>query len=177
MGLRGVITAGFLGAIMSSADTCLLSAAAILTLNVLDPRSRLAPAGQLRLTRILVLVLGIVACFIASRQREIIASLLLGYTVFVGGVVLPTLAVFFKPRLKLPSSAAFWAVIIGGGSALLAKIRSGAPLQALLPQQIETWFEKILGAHYLSILPILLCLLVMLGVHYLSSIRKELASS
>jgi SSS family solute:Na+ symporter len=177
MGLRGAITAGFLGAIMSSADTCLLSAATILTLNVIDPRARLAPSGQLRLTRILVLVLGIAACLIASRQREIIASLLLGYTVFVGGVALPTLAVFLKSRWRIPSSAAFWAVIVGGGSALLAKIHHGAPLKALLPQQTEAWLGKNLGMHYPSLLPILLCLLVMLGISYLISFRKQPSSS
>jgi SSS family solute:Na+ symporter len=166
MGLKGVITAGFLGAIMSSADTCLLSAATILTLNVIGPMSRLTQSGRLRLTRILVLVLGGGACLVASRQREIIASLLLGYTVFVGGVVLPTLAVFLKPRLNVTSLAAFWAVIVGGGSALLAKIHGGAPLKALLPQQTEIWLTRLLGAHYPSLLPIVLCLLVMLGVSF-----------
>jgi SSS family solute:Na+ symporter len=164
IGLKGLIAAGFLGAMMSSADTCLLSAATILTLNVIGPVSRVSQSGQLRLTRILVLVLGIVACLVASRQREIIASLLLGYTVFVGGVVLPTLATFLRPRLKIPSSAAFWAVVVGGGSALLAKIHNGAPLKALIPQTMEGWLVIVLGRHYLSLLPIVLCLLVMLGV-------------
>ncbi len=172
MGLKGVITAGFLAAIMSSADTCLLSAATILTLNVIDPRSRLSQPGRLRLTRVLVLVLGAAACLVAGRQREIIASLLLGYTVFVGGVVLPTLAAFLKPRLHIPSSAAFWAVIVGGGSALLAKIQGGAAFKALLPQQMEIWLLKLLGLHYLSLLPIVLCLIVMLAGSYVNAYQR-----
>jgi SSS family solute:Na+ symporter len=165
-GLKGVITAGFLGAIMSSADTCLLSAATILTLNVIDPVLRLSQPGRLMLTRILVLFLGAAACLVASRQREIIASLLLGYTVFVGGVVLPTLAAFLKPRLHVTSAGAFWAVVVGGGAALLAKIHGGAPLQALLPHQTQLWLAKLLGPRYPSLLPIVLCLFVMLGVSY-----------
>jgi SSS family solute:Na+ symporter len=176
LGLKGAITAGFLGAIMSSADTCLLSAATILTLNVIDPVSRLSQSGKLMLTRILVLFLGAAACLVASRQREIIASLLLGYTVFVGGVVLPTLAAFLKPRLKVTSLGAFWAVIVGGGAALLAKIHGGAPLKALLPEQTQIWLVKLLGPRYPSLLPIVLCLLVMLGVSYVSKFQRRRAA-
>ena len=175
MGIKGVITAGFLGAVMSSADTCLLSAATILALNVIDPVSRLSQSGRLRLTRILVLVLGAAACLVASRQREIIASLLLGYTVFVGGVALPTLTAFLKPRLNVTSLAAFWAVIVGGGSALLAKIHGGAPLKALLPQQMEIWLANLLGARYPSLLPIALCLLVLLVGSYAGRSEQKIA--
>ncbi len=176
VGLKGVITAGFLGAVMSSADTCLLSAATILTLNVIDPLSPLSQSGKLRLTRILVLVLGAAACFVASRQREIIASLLLGYTVFVGGVVLPTLASFLKPRWRVTSSGAFWAVVVGGGSALLAKVHEGAPLKALLPGLTQTWLGTLLGPRYPSILPIVLCLLVLLGGSVVSRLEERKSS-
>jgi len=99
------------------------------------------------------------------------------HTVFVGGVVLPTLAAFLKPRLKITSSAAFYAVVVGGGSALLAKIHNGAPLKALLPQPMEGWLVNVLGPHYLSLLPIVLCLLVMLGVSYLVPNPKRSFSS
>ena len=95
IGLKGLIVAGFLGAIMSSADTCLISASTILALNVIRPLTNTSPENSLKITRGTVLILGGAAWLIASRQQGIISSLLLGYTLFVGGVVAPTLAALF----------------------------------------------------------------------------------
>ena len=164
MGLRGLILAGFLAAIMSSADTCLLSASTILTLNVLRPFHRGTSDSHLRITRVAVLIMGLVAWLIASQQQGIISSLLLGYTVFVGGVVFPTLAALFRKRLRVTPWGALWAVIVGGGSAILGKIHGGAAMKAVVTQGGQDFLEMVLGFHYLSILPIILCLVVMIGV-------------
>ncbi|MCK5650752.1 MAG: hypothetical protein KAJ42_05230, partial [Gemmatimonadetes bacterium] len=133
--------AGVLGAIMSSADTTLISASTILSLNVVSPISARwreggespSPQQQLRLTRIFVVVVGAVAWMIASLQGGIISSLLLAYTVFVGGVVLPTLASFWKDRLGVTAAGAMWAVIVGGGAAILGEIRGGGAGASLIP--------------------------------------------
>jgi SSS family solute:Na+ symporter len=163
-GLRGLIAAGFLGAIMSSADTCLISAATILTLNVVGPLRRGSEEAQLRVTRVCVLILGAMAWLVAGRVQGIIASLLMGFTVFVGGVVLPTLASFFQDRLGVTPQGAFWAVILGGGSALLAKIQGGALVKLALGVQGQALLLQLLGPQYLSLLPIVLCLVVLMGV-------------
>ncbi|MBW1944155.1 MAG: sodium:solute symporter family protein [Deltaproteobacteria bacterium] len=168
MGLRGLILAGFLGAIMSSADTCLLSASTILTLNVFRPFHGATGEAHLRITRVAVLVLGFVAWLIASQQQGIISSLLLGYTVFVGGVVFPTLAAFFKGRLRITSWGALGAVVAGGGAAILGKIKGGALMKAIVTQRGQEFLEAVLGPHYLSILPIILCILVMFGVSHIT---------
>ncbi|MBW1818849.1 MAG: sodium:solute symporter family protein, partial [Deltaproteobacteria bacterium] len=110
VGLKGLITAGFLGAIMSSADTCLISASTILTLNVAGPISRVGERHHLAMTRWTVAAAGAAAWFVASQQQGIISSLLMGYTVFVGGVVCPTLATFLPKRFRIPSTAALWSV-------------------------------------------------------------------
>lgn len=164
MGLKGFISAGFLGAIMSSADTCLLSASTILTLNVIRPLSGTSPESGLKTTRLIVLCLGLAAWFIASRQQGIISSLLLGYTVFVGGVVFPTLATFFQETLKINSWGAFWAILLGGGSAILAKIKGGVILKAILTPHGQDFLRTMLGARYLSIFPIIVCIVFMVGV-------------
>jgi SSS family solute:Na+ symporter len=140
-GLKGLVIAGVLGAIMSSADTTLISASTILSLNVVSPlverrregKGGLGPEQQLRLTRIFVVVVGAVAWMIASLQGGIISSLLLAYTVFVGGVVLPTLASFWKDRLGVTATGAMWAVIVGGGAAIVGEIRGVSELASLLP--------------------------------------------
>jgi SSS family solute:Na+ symporter len=164
VGLKGFIVAGFLGAIMSSADTCLISAATILSLNVMGPFWRLSRGEQLKLTRAAVLAIGLAAWLIAGRQQGIIASLLLGYTVFVGGVVLPTLATFCHHWLKITSSGALWAIVVGGGTAILGKIHGGAPMKAILTKSGAALIRLLIGPQYLSILPIILCLVVMVGV-------------
>jgi SSS family solute:Na+ symporter len=124
-GFRALIVVGLLGAIMSSADTTLISASTILTLNVVAPLLSMDERAKLRLTRGLVLLVGVVAWGIAAFQEGIISSLLLAYTVFVGGVALPTLASFWKDRLGLSSVGALSAVVVGGGSALLLELLGG----------------------------------------------------
>jgi len=163
-GLKGLIVAGFLGAIMSSADTCLISASTILTLNVIRPFFGTAQERNLRITRVTVLVIGAVSWFIASRQQGIIASLLLGYTVFVGGVVIPTLGTFVQKALKLTASGALWAVVVGGGSAILGKIQGGLVMKALLTAHGQAFLEMALGSRYLSLLPVILSAVILLVV-------------
>ena len=163
MGLKGLIIAGFLGAIMSSADTCLISASTILTLNVVQPITRASDSMNLKITRSIVLVLGAIALFIASQQQGIISSLILGYKVFVGGVVIPTLASFFQKKLGIIPKAALWAIIIGGGTAILGNLKGGVILKTLLTHHGQAFLQLILGKQYLSLLPIVLCALTLFG--------------
>ena len=164
IGLKGLIVAGFLGAIMSSADTCLISASTILTLNVVRPIYRGEDEKHLKITRGTVVLLGAVAWFIAGQQKGIISSLLLGYTVFVGGVVMPTLATFFRKGLRVTPRGALWAIIVGGGTAMLGKIQGGVILKNVISSHGQAFLELALGPYYLSILPVVLSVLVMLCV-------------
>ena len=168
MGLKGLIAAGFLGAIMSSADTCLISASTILTLNVIRPLYKASRESHLKITRVAVLALGGSAWLIATQQKGIISSLLLGYTVFVGGVVFPTLATFVQKYLKITSWGALWAIVIGGGSAILGKINGGVLMKAILTQHGQEFLQMLMGAHYLNILPIVLSLGAMVGISRIS---------
>jgi SSS family solute:Na+ symporter len=169
VGLKGLIVAGFLGAIMSSADTCLISASTILSLNVIGPFRRVSKSDHLKITKAALLAVGGAAWLIASQQQGIISSLLLGYTIFVGGVVVPTLASFCQKRLKITSSGAMFAIAVGGISAILGKIYGGAPMKAIVTKAGESFLQVVLGPQYLSILPIVLSLVVMAVV---SRIRR-----
>jgi SSS family solute:Na+ symporter len=164
IGVKGLIAAGFLGAIMSSADTCLISASTIMTLNVIRPFRKASQESHLKTTRVTVLLVGIIAWLIASQQKGIISSLLLGYTVFVGGVVIPTLATFVRERFKITSQGALWAVVLGGGSAILGKLKGGTLMKGILTSHGQEFLQMVLGSHYLSILPIIISLLVIAGI-------------
>ena len=169
VGIKGLIVAGFLGAIMSSADTCLISASTILSLNVIGPFCKDSKGRHLKVTKAAVVGVGAVAWLIASQQQGIISSLLLGYSVFVGGVVFPTLASFFQRWLKITPAGALWAIVVWGSTAMLVKIQDGAVIKTLLTRQGQAFLELVLGPQYLSILPIVLSLVVMLGISRMGS--------
>lgn len=160
-GVRGLIVAGFLAAVMSSADTCLISAATIVSLNVVAPISGNSIKGQLAVTRAAVLVIGGLAWIVAGLEHGIISSLLLAYSIFVSGVAVPTLASFYKERLGITSIGAMSAVVVGGASAVVGKINGGAFARRLLTGSGDALFRQALGPEYLSILPIILSLVVM----------------
>ena len=96
----------------------------------------------------------------------------MGYTVFVGGVVCPTLATFLPRRLRIPPAAALWSVIVGGGVTLLGRLAGGDLLTSILTEQGHGLLSAVLGPRYASILPIILSALI-LAV----SIRKQRVSS
>ncbi|MBW2109086.1 MAG: hypothetical protein JRI36_10545, partial [Deltaproteobacteria bacterium] len=161
-GVRAVILAGFLGTIMSSADTCLISAGTILSLNVINPFFPTSQERQLKITRAALLGVGVASWLIAGEKQGIIHSLLLGYTVFVGGIVFPTLAVFVSRYVRVTSTGAFWAVVLGGGTAVLGKINGGVAMTAIFGTQGVAMLQRGLGREALSIFPIIVCLVVLL---------------
>ena len=85
----------------------------------------------LMITRIGVIVIGIISLFIALKLKGIITSLLLGYTVYTSGLVIPVLLGFYAKSLKLNTSGVIAAVVGGGGMGLLLKL-SGYNNLALL---------------------------------------------
>jgi SSS family solute:Na+ symporter len=156
-GLAGLIVAGFLAAIMSSADTTLISASTILSLNVFGAGGDLSRERQLKLTRLALVGVGGAAWAIAGFERGIISALLLGYTVFVGGVVFPTLASFLRGRARVTPRVAMTAVIVGGTSAVLGALQDGALLIAMLGEG-DGALARLLGPRYPALLPVLLSL-------------------
>jgi SSS family solute:Na+ symporter len=163
-GVRGLIVTGFLAAIMSSADTTLVTASTILSLNVLAPLGSPSEAQRLAHTRVCLVIVGFVAWTVAGFQHGIIPALLLGYTIYVGGVVVPTLASFFRERLGITSTGAMWAVVIGGGAAMLGEVRGGDLLRSLVGDGANSVFEQLLGQRYPSILPLVLSVLTVVLV-------------
>jgi SSS family solute:Na+ symporter len=156
-GLAGLVVAGFLAAVMSSADTTLISASTILSLNVFGAGRGLSRERQLRLTRFALVGVGGAAWAIAGFERGIISALLMGYTVFVGGVVFPTLACFLRGRARVTPRVAMVAVIVGGTTAVLGAVGDGSVLAAMLGNG-DGLLSGLLGPRYPALLPVLLSL-------------------
>ena len=122
-GLGGLILAALVAALMSSADTCLLSQSVILTEDIIK---RVHPALEegktVLLTRLSLIGLGLVALGLALALKGVISSLLFAYTIFTCGLVVPVVAGFFKGRLNVTPQGALVALIGGGLIGLLGKI-------------------------------------------------------
>ncbi len=121
--LGGIVLAALLCAVMSSADTTLLSASTILMVDIVGwLRPSLSPSKILPRSRWAIVLLGICSLVVALALKGVISALLFAYTVYTGGVILPVIAGFFKNRLKVTSSGALAALIGGGVAGLISKL-------------------------------------------------------
>jgi SSS family solute:Na+ symporter len=122
--LGGLVLAALLCAFMSSADTTLLSASTILTVDIV---ARGWPSLQqnktLFLTRCGVMLLGIISLLLALFVHgDIYNAIFFAFSIFTAGVILPVIAGFYRNKLKVTPLAALVAVIGGGGTALISKL-------------------------------------------------------
>jgi len=122
-GFSGLVIAAVIAALMSSADTCLLSQSVILTEDIIK---RVYPVlderKTLMLTRLSLIGLGFVALGLALTLKTVYESLLFAYTVFTCGLVVPVIAGFYKDKLRVTPLGALAALIGGGVIGLLGKI-------------------------------------------------------
>ncbi len=122
-GLSGLMLAALVAALMSSADTCLLSQSVILTEDIIKRfRPSLDEKKTILLTRSSILALGLVALGLALALKSVISSLLFAYTIFTCGLVVPVIAGFYKSKLKVMPQGALAALVGGGVVGLVGKI-------------------------------------------------------
>lgn len=113
----GLFLAALLSAVMSSADTTLLTSSMILSELI---TGSLEKKNALLYTRIFVVVIGIISIIIALFLTSIIQSLLFALTFFSGAFVIPTLAGLLK--LRVNKKRVVTAIILGGTIALSGKL-------------------------------------------------------
>jgi SSS family solute:Na+ symporter len=116
----GLVAAALLAAFMSSADTSLMTATSIITLDIYKKvRPKSSEGSLVAVSRIAVLVLGAAALILAVSVPSIIQTLLIAYTVFTGGLLVPVIAGFYKDRLGLTPAGALTALVGGGITAIM----------------------------------------------------------
>jgi solute:Na+ symporter, SSS family len=121
--LGGLVLAALVAAFMSSADTCLLSQSVILTQDIVKRfLPSLGEKKTILLTRLNIIILGLLALGLAMTLKGVISSLLFAYTIFTCGLVVPVIAGFYKDRLKVTPQGALAALIGGGVIGLMGKI-------------------------------------------------------
>lgn len=112
---EGLVAAALLAAFMSSADTSLMTATSILTLDLYKKaRPDSDEKSLMAASRLFVLIIGVSALVLAISLPSIIKTLLIAYTIFTSGLLLPVVAGFYRERLGLTPSGAL-AGLVGGG--------------------------------------------------------------
>jgi SSS family solute:Na+ symporter len=109
--ISGIILASFLSVMISSADSCLLSAGTILSVDIFKK-------NDINISRIGILFVGFGAFFLAMFLGDILKTLQLAYTVFTAGLTLPILFGFYRNKTRVTSRGAFWSLIIGGAASI-----------------------------------------------------------
>lgn len=111
---------GLLSAVISSADTTLLTASSLFAQCFLkDLKSEKA----IKLTRIVVVILGLLSICIALYFKSILGSLLLAIAVYSGAFIIPAILGILGYRCK--KSVVIFAIMVGGIVAFIGKIIGG----------------------------------------------------
>jgi SSS family solute:Na+ symporter len=159
--LGGIVLAALLCAVMSSADTTLLSAGTILSVDILG-KFRPESPNVLPRSRWLILGLGILSLIVALLLKGIISSLLFAYTVYTCGITLPVIFGFFRDRLKITANGALAALIGGGGLGLFSKMTG----------YLDDWFNldgSLASIQYLDLWALGLSVVLLFLVSYIDN--------
>jgi SSS family solute:Na+ symporter len=118
-----IVLAALLCAFMSSADTCLMTASTILSVDIVGRfKPSLNQSQILSISRWGIVVLGVASLVLALYLADIVTAILFAFTVYTAGLILPVLAGFYKDKLKVTPAGALAAIIGGGGVALVSKL-------------------------------------------------------
>jgi len=112
VGLKGLMLVGILAALMSTADICILTAAANGSRDIyqryLNPD--VAPRKLFRISIALAAIVGAAAGLMAWQMQDIVSILLVAFTINSAALFIPTIAmVAFK---KVNKAAAFWSITL-----------------------------------------------------------------
>jgi SSS family solute:Na+ symporter len=110
--LAGIIFAGFISIMLSSSDSCLLSAGTILSVDIFRKQN-------VNISRIGILFIGFGALILALYLDDILKTLQLAYTVFTAGLTLPIIFGFYKAKTHVTSTGALISLISGGTISLI----------------------------------------------------------
>jgi solute:Na+ symporter, SSS family len=131
-GMRGLLLAASLSAIMSTASACLLASSTVLLEDVYMPFRQAHSIGTVSQTRWITLVLGVCATTIACLTSDVIAALSVGYDLLVGGLFVPVMGAILWRRGT--ARAALVSIAVGGvavvGFLLVNGINSDSPIYA-----------------------------------------------
>ena len=121
-GIRGLLMAAALAAMMSTASAGLLAASTTLTEDLL-PKLRGGKQSSLGINRLFTLLTGLVVLGIALAVNDVISALTLAYNLLVGGMLIPLIGAIFWKRAT--TAGAITSMALGFATALFFMFKDG----------------------------------------------------
>ncbi|MGH8382152.1 sodium:solute symporter [Pseudomonas sp.] len=121
-GIRGLVIAAALAAMMSTASAGLLAASTVLTEDLL-PKLRGGKQSSLGINRLFTLLTGIAVLGIALVVEDVISALTLAYNLLVGGMLVPLIGAIYWKRAT--TAGAITSMTLGFVTALAFMIKDG----------------------------------------------------
>lgn len=127
VGLMGLMMSAYFSAIMSTADSCMMAASGNLLTDILSKILHIEGNHKkmLRISQGLTLVIGVLALLLAASMENVLELMLYSYAFMVSGLLFPVIGAFFLK--KRSPVAAFWSMLLGGGTTLVLTV-TGIPL-------------------------------------------------
>lgn len=121
-GIRGLVIAAALAAMMSTASAGLLAASTTLTEDLL-PRLRGGKASSLGMARLFTGLTGLAVLAIALLVNDVIGALTLAYNLLVGGILVPLLGAILWRRAT--TAGALASMLLGSVAAIVFMLKDG----------------------------------------------------
>ncbi|MFD2643232.1 sodium:solute symporter [Pseudomonas japonica] len=121
-GIRGLVIAAALAAMMSTASAGLLAASTVLTEDLL-PKLRGGKQSSLTINRLFTLLTGLAVLGIALVVEDVISALTLAYNLLVGGMLVPLIGAIYWKRAT--TRGAIVSMTLGFVTALAFMIKDG----------------------------------------------------
>ena len=121
-GIRGLVIAAALAAMMSTASAGLLAASTVLTEDLL-PKLRGGKQSSLKINRLFTMLTGLVVLAIALVVSDVISALTLAYNLLVGGMLVPLIGAIYWKRAT--TAGAISSMSLGFITALIFMIKDG----------------------------------------------------
>ena len=121
-GIRGLVIAAALAAMMSTASAGLLAASTTLTEDLL-PRLRGGKASTLGMARGFTLLTGLAVLTVALLVNDVIGALTLAYNLLVGGILVPLLGAILWSRAT--TAGALASMLLGSIAAIAFMLKDG----------------------------------------------------
>ncbi len=122
-GIRGLVIAAALAAMMSTASAALLAASTVLTEDLIPVLRQGRPLTNLSLNRLFTLLVGLIVLGIALAVDDVLNALTCAYNLLVGGMLIPLIGAIYWKRATTP--AAITSMLLGCLTALIFMFKDG----------------------------------------------------
>jgi SSS family solute:Na+ symporter len=141
VGLRGLVLAASLAAMMSTASACLLASSTVLLEDVYLKLRGSTTTGSVTQSRVVTLGFGILMTLVASTTTDVIAAITVAYDLLVGALLTPVIGAMLWRRGT--AAGAFASIAIGGAAVLVLLFTQGidsdAPIFVGLASSVATY--------------------------------------